>query len=70
MHQALQVATFHLEHVVPLAVGGNDDYDNLALACPTCNLRKSDRTSVTDASTQTVVSLFNPRLHSWRDHFD
>lgn len=69
MHQALQVATFHIEHVVPIAAGGSEDYDNLALACPSCNLRKSDRVVATDAASQAVVPLFSPRAYSWDDHF-
>lgn len=31
---------FHIDHVFPLAHGGNNDPDNLALACPPCNLAK------------------------------
>jgi len=31
---------FHIEHVTPRQHGGRDDADNLALACPDCNLRK------------------------------
>jgi 5-methylcytosine-specific restriction endonuclease McrA len=30
---------FHIEHVIPRQHGGSDDADNLALACPDCNLR-------------------------------
>ncbi|MCC6493511.1 MAG: HNH endonuclease [Pirellulales bacterium] len=44
MHQSLQGASFHLEHVVQRAHGGQTDPSNLAYACPGCNLRKSDRT--------------------------
>ncbi len=35
---------FHLEHKTPLARGGRHDRDNVCLSCPTCNLRKGDRT--------------------------
>lgn len=34
-----QVA-FHVDHVVPLSKGGEHDLTNLAISCPTCNLRK------------------------------
>jgi len=30
MHQSLQGATFHVEHVVPQARGGHSQLDNLA----------------------------------------
>jgi hypothetical protein len=69
MHQSLQGATFHIEHIIPLARGGTSVSENLALACPSCNLHKSDRVSVFDPETQTEVSLFHPRLHRWGDHF-
>ena len=45
MHQGLQGATFHVEHIVPRSKGGPDELANLALACPSCNLRKADRTT-------------------------
>jgi hypothetical protein len=69
MHQSLQGATFHVEHVVPKAAGGADEADNLALACPGCNLAKSDRTTGTDPDTGATVALFNPRADTWTDHF-
>lgn len=33
---------YHLEHVFPESLGGTDEVDNLALACPTCNYYKSN----------------------------
>lgn len=69
MHQSLQGATFHIEHIVPQAAGGSDSADNLALACPSCNLGKSDRVRVPDPATQQESALFNPRTDRWSDHF-
>ncbi len=69
MHQSLQGARFHLEHVVPSLRGGPTDLANLAWACPGCNLRKSDRVEAIDSDTGATVPLFHPRLHSWREHF-
>ena len=34
MHQALQGATFHVEHILPTSAGGSDELSNLAWACP------------------------------------
>ena len=34
MHQALQGATFHVEHIMPSSRGGVSDLDNLAWCCP------------------------------------
>ncbi|HJT76937.1 MAG TPA: HNH endonuclease [Gemmataceae bacterium] len=70
MHQALQGATFHLEHILPSSRGGSTDLDNLAWACPGCNLHKSDRTEALDPDTAVVVRLFNPRTDSWSEHFE
>jgi hypothetical protein len=68
MHQSLQVATFHMEHIVPSSAGGPSSPENLALACPACNLHKSNRLMVSDPDSQLVVPLFHPRLHVWSDH--
>ena len=36
---------FHVDHKVPLSRGGSNFPNNLALACPTCNLQKNDKTA-------------------------
>lgn len=69
MHQSLQGATFHIEHIVPQSAGGSDTADNLALSCPSCNLSKSNRVVVPDPQTNQEVPLFNPRTDRWLDHF-
>ena len=69
MHQSLQGATFHVEHIVPQSRGGDTTLENLAWACPGCNLRKSDRVEALDPQTRQFVALFNPRVDHWRDHF-
>ena len=69
MHQALQGASFHVEHVIPRCVGGNSELSNLALACPGCNLHKGDRVEVPDEETGKMTPLFNPRAHRWDEHF-
>lgn len=69
MHQSLQGANFHVEHIIPRSRGGTDDPDNLALACPSCNLHKSDRTEATDPESNETTPLFNPRRDRWKDHF-
>jgi HNH endonuclease len=69
MHQSLQGATFHVEHVVPRLRGGHSQLDNLAWACPSCNLHKANRTEVTDPDTGLQVPLFHPRVDDWQAHF-
>jgi hypothetical protein len=70
MSQALQGATFHIEHIIPLAHGGLTEISNLALACPSCNLHKADRVSVVDSDTAVETQLFHPRIDLWTAHFE
>ncbi len=38
--QDLVPAAFEIDHIVPTAAGGNDEEDNLWLACRACNTAK------------------------------
>lgn len=69
MHQSLQGATFHLEHVLPKSRGGITTLENLAWACPSCNLHKASRVTLIVPGTAEVVPLFNPRINLWPEHF-
>lgn len=69
MHQALQGATFHVEHIIPRSRGGETTQANLAWACPGCNLRKSDRIEGVDPLTGEAIRLYNPRTDKWSHHF-
>src|SRR5436309_14458070 len=69
MHQSLQGATFHVEHVTPRSQGGTSALENFALACPACNLQKADRIEVLDRVGGSKVRLFDPRKDRWSDHF-
>ena len=60
---------FEVEHITPRAHGGETNEDNLALSCRSCNLYKSDYVRAEDELTREDVSLFNPRLDAWREHF-
>lgn len=68
MHQSLQGASFHVEHIAPLSLGGTDDLDNLAWACPGCNLKKSNRVTAVDPATGIEVRLLHPRRDHWEEH--
>lgn len=69
LSQAGQAATFHIDHVVPLAVGGQTADDNLALACVSCSLCKAARLTATDPDTNDEVPIYNPRRQAWPEHF-
>lgn len=64
-----QEATFHFDHVHPLADGGHTVFSNLAMACVTCSLKKAARTHARDPRTGRLAPLFNPRRENWSDHF-
>lgn len=60
---------FQVEHIIPQARGGSDDLDNLALACPACNMFKSDFQTGWDAETQANAGLFHLRRDVWALNF-
>jgi hypothetical protein len=62
-------AELTIGHIVPQALGGTSDEENLCLACWRCNLLKRDRIAAIDLQTGDTVRLFNPRLQNWFDHF-
>jgi hypothetical protein len=64
-----QYVAFTIDHVIPLALSGADILNNLALACFHCNRKKSGKTTAIDPQSGTEVPLFNPRQHSWSEHF-
>jgi HNH endonuclease len=68
MHESLQGATFHVEHIIPQSKGGHSVLENLALACPGCNLHKADRTTAVDPATGEQVPLFHPIRQRWSEH--
>jgi hypothetical protein len=67
--QIFSALLFHVEHIIARQHGGSDDLDNLALACPECNLRKGTNLTGIDPDTGEVVRLFNPRKDMWDEHF-
>lgn len=64
-----QYVNFTIDHVIPLADGGMDRVDNLALAYFHCNRRKSTKRAALDFESGEIVPLFNPRQEVWADHF-
>ncbi len=69
LSQTGQAATFHVDHVIPLAEGRQTAEENLALACVSCSLRKAARLNVSDPVTGVEVPVFNPRHQDWAEHF-
>ena len=67
--EALTVTTFEFEHIVPRSGGGETTFENLCLACPSCNRFKTVRQTGFDAVTQQDITLFHPQRQIWADHF-
>jgi hypothetical protein len=65
-HSALR---FPIDHILPRQHGGTDAIENLALACPECNLRKGPSLTGIDLDTGAVIRLFQPRTDRWERHF-
>lgn len=67
--QQYVLGQLEIEHIVPRALGGTNDEDNLWLACSMCNTFKGVRTHGIDPATSEAVLLFNPRRQRWTEHF-
>jgi hypothetical protein len=67
--QESQVATFPVDHVIPVSKGGLTEAGNLALACPRCNAGKWVHQQAMDVQSGQVALLFHPRKQRWHDHF-
>lgn len=60
---------FTVDHVIPSSREGLTEPDNLALACFHCNRQKSDRVAAVDPLSGEEAPFFNPREHTWSEHF-
>src|SRR5947208_1306313 len=69
LSQQTQVATFPVDHVLPVTEGGETVLANLALACPRCNAAKWKHVTADDPVSAATVLLFDPRTQVWEDHF-
>jgi HNH endonuclease len=67
--EILSSAPLSVEHLKPQSLGGDNNLDNLALACRRCNERRYNFTTGIDPQTETEILLFNPRQQSWAEHF-
>ncbi|AFZ59684.1 HNH endonuclease [Anabaena cylindrica FACHB-243] len=65
----LTVTTFEFEHIIPRSADGETVFENLCLACPSCNRYKATRQTAIDPNTQEEVKLFHPQQQSWIQHF-
>ncbi|HEY9849629.1 MAG TPA: HNH endonuclease signature motif containing protein [Leptolyngbyaceae cyanobacterium] len=57
------------DHVKSISKGGETTFENVCLACRSCNEFKSDATEAVDPVTGETLPLFNPRRQTWSEHF-
>ncbi|MGI2902671.1 HNH endonuclease [Tolypothrix sp. VBCCA 56010] len=57
------------EHIQPVSKGGETTFENVCLACRSCNEFKGDATEAIDPLTGETMFLFNPRTQKWSEHF-
>ena len=62
-------SSFSIEHIYPQSLGGSDELSNLAWACQGCNNAKFTKVEARDIISNAIVTLFNPRLDKWDEHF-
>jgi hypothetical protein len=69
LQQELCPETFEVDHIIPRALGGRTESDNLCYACPVCNNAKRSQITAWDSHTGQHVRLFDPRRQRWDRHF-
>lgn len=67
--ESLTATTFEFEHIIPRSAGGETTFENLCLACPSCNRYKATRQTAIDPQVQVAVDLFHPHRQNWTEHF-
>lgn len=58
-----------IDHIIPEAAGGQTAWENLCLACHSCNEFKGAQVKAQDPLMGERVPLFHPRRQQWREHF-
>lgn len=69
INQEIYPLKLEIEHILPLAEGGDDKEENLWLACRSCNSYKHKKTEAIDEISGQIVKIFNPRTQNWKEHF-
>ena len=67
--QMYVLGILEIDHIIPKAIGGTDEEENLWLACSLCNNYKGTQTDALDPVTQKHVKLFNPRTQQGSQNF-
>jgi HNH endonuclease len=66
---AITGARLVLDHIIPEVAGGSTIWENLCVACHSCNEFKGAQVESNDPLTGQRVPLFHPRRQLWNAHF-
>jgi hypothetical protein len=66
---AFATQSLSVEHILPIHLGGDNSFENLALACQGCNSHKHTKQQGIDPVDGAPVPLFHPRRQQWQEHF-
>lgn len=69
LQQELCPETFEVDHIIPRALEGKTQPENLCYACPVCNNAKRAQVFGCDPKTGKRARLFDPRRQHWKRHF-
>jgi len=69
IHEGVSIYSHEVDHIIALKHGGQTQADNLAVACLPCDRSKGSDLTTFDLLNNALVSLFNPRQHTWSAHF-
>ena len=58
-----------IDHIIPRSQDGKTSFENVCLACRSCNEYKGKNTTAIDPLTGEKIPLFHPRKQLWKDHF-
>jgi HNH endonuclease len=69
VHRDDNAVSYHIEHIIALAHGGQTNENNLAFSCSRCNLYKGTNIAAADPDTGEPTFMFHPRRNRWDEHF-
>lgn len=56
------MGSYHIDHILPISAGGTSKFENLAIACPKCNLHASNKVFSTFSDKQEFVQRLRGML--------
>lgn len=68
-NEAVSGVPLTYDHITPVSRGGLTTFENVCLACRTCNEFKTNTLHAVDPLTQELAPLFHPRQQRWQEYF-